>query len=149
MRLIVTLFVLLLAGCSATSKAPNTADASLSDTMEIIRSAAAAAPQGVTGDYVLFVKATGSQGPAVYLNTEMDYRDQRSVTIALDPSVVGELTEQYGQAPQDFFLNKSIAVAGEAKRAKIYFYSRGKRTNKYYFQTHIRVLNAKQIKVVD
>ncbi|WP_276328890.1 hypothetical protein [Shewanella japonica] len=39
-------------------------------------------------------------------------------------------------------------IKGQAKRQKIEFYSKGKRTDKYYYQTHILVKGLSQIEVI-
>lgn len=117
--------------------------------MDIIRGAAELAPNGLEGQYVLRIKAVGSQGSYVYLNTEHDYRDQRAVTVTLLPEVVNQLTTKYGLTPQEFFVDKSISVEGEARRTRVDFISQGKRTDKYYYQTHIRVTDMSQINVVN
>ena len=117
--------------------------------MEIIKSAAGSAPDGVEGEYVLKIKAAGKQGPFVYLNTEFDYRDQRSVTVAIHPSLVPLFVEKYGATPQEYFINKSVSVFGQAKRIRINFGLQGKPSGKYYYQTHIRVMDIAQIKVLD
>lgn len=85
---------------------------------------------------------------AVYLNTELDYRDRRSITIALHPKVIAAFTKKCGISPKVYFLNKNIEVTGKAKQIKVWFFSNGKRTEKYYFQTHIRVKSLNQIKVL-
>lgn len=118
-------------------------------TITVIEQAAEAAPEGVPGKFSLNIKATGTQNDYVYLNTESDYRDQRSLTIALHPSIISELSAKYQQHPETFFVGKRILVEGEAKRAKIRFYSKGKPTDKYYYQTHIKVTDTKQIEIVD
>lgn len=149
MKILFATLVLLLAGCSATQSENSTSTTfTYSDTMDIIRSAAESAPHAVEGEYILNIKATGSQGAFVYLNTELDYRDQRSVTVAIHPRAVRAFIDKYGSAPQDYFLDKSIAVSGQAKRIKINFNSQGKPTGKYYYQTHIRIKDVKQIQVL-
>ena len=149
MKLVLIAFFLILAGCSSTqSSVSQDITSGYSDTMEIIRSAAESAPNGVQGEYVLYIKAAGSQGPFVYLNTEEDYRDQRSVTVALHPSIIPQFIAKYGSKPQDYFINRSISVVGQAKRVRINFNSQGKPTDKYYYQTHIRVMDISQIKVI-
>ena len=149
MKILFATLVLLLAGCSATQSENSTSTTfTYSDTMDIIRSAAESAPHAVEGEYILYIKATGSQGAFVYLNTELDYRDQRSVTVAIHPRAVKAIIDKYGSAPQDYFLDKSIAVSGQAKRIKINFNSQGKPTGKYYYQTHIRIKDVSQIQVL-
>lgn len=85
----------------------------------------------------------------MYLNTETDYRDRRSITISIQPNVVAELQSKYGQPADTFFIDKIIEVTGEAKRVTIDFMSRGRATNKYYYQTHIAVSSIKQLRVIE
>ena len=106
------------------------------------------APNGVKGTFTFQIKASGIQKGKVFLNTELDYRDRRAVTISLTPQIALELTNKYGLSPYTYFLDKTITVTGEAKRVKIDFISKGRRTNKYYFQTHINVSSVEQIKVL-
>ena len=146
MKNVVLAFIFLLAGCTSTTSHTTSA---FSDTMEIIKAAADSAPKGVPGQYTLQIVATGSQGQYVYLNTEKDYRDQRAVTVALHPKVISQLSAKYGMPPQEYFLNKAIVVNGKAQRVKIAFLSDGKPTGKYYYQTHVRVMDISQLKVVD
>lgn len=121
-----------------------------SDTMEIIRSAAEAAPHKVEGEYILKIKAVGKQGPFIFLNTELDYRDQRAVTIALHPQVISLFEEKYGRSLKEYFIDKSVKVLGEAQRIKINFMSRsGKPSGKYYYQTHIMVSDIGQLEVLN
>ena len=146
MKLLFLTFVLVISGCSTTSlQSP----ISYSDSIEVIRTAAESAPNGVEGLYTLKIKAVGSQGPYFYLNTELDYRDQRAVTVALHPSTIEQFTAKYGTSPQDYFVDKSIRVEGQAKRVRINFISQGKKTEKYYYQTHIRVTDVSQIEVIN
>lgn len=146
MKSAVIVFIFILAGCTSTP--PQTAS-TFSNTMDIIKAAADSAPHGVPGEYTLKIVATGSQGKFVYLNTEKDYRDQRAVTVALHPSVISQLSAKYGMPPQDYFIDKKIVINGEAKRVKIAFISQGKVTNKYYYQTHIRLMDISQLMVLD
>jgi hypothetical protein len=135
--------VLFLAGCASTNNiVVNT------DTMRLIEKTAEVAPKGVDGEFVLTVKAAGEQGKVVYQNTELDYRDRRNITVVLSPQFVGYINEQYGVTPQEYFLNKKIQVKGTAKQVKIGFFSNGKPTEKYYYQTHIRVRSPNQIEVL-
>lgn len=151
MRLVVLVLVLMLAGCSVTRNQPSTGQfVSASDTMDIIRNAAESAPKGVKGEYLLSIKGTGKQGPVVYLNTELDYRDQRNVTVALHPNIIPQLKSQYGVTPEAFFTGKTILVKGHAQRVRIDFLdATQKPSEKYYFQTHIRISNIAQIEIID
>ncbi|MGJ8680301.1 hypothetical protein [Paraglaciecola sp.] len=145
MRFLIVIFSIgLFAGSSTTSGLKT------SDTMQIIRSAADSAPDGVQGIYSLTIQATGSQkgDRRIFLNTELDYRDQRNITIALSDKTIRELISETQQSPMDFFKGKTIQVIGEAQRTKIYFVTMGRRTSKYYYQTHIKVTDASQITVL-
>ena len=147
MKYLLIITVLFISACSTTPEVvsnPNTADI-----MNVIALSEENAPNGVKGTFKLPIKASGAQGKVVYLNTEQDYRDRRNITVALHPKLIGELVETYGTSPDAYFINKTIEVTGEAKRAKIHFFSKGKYTDKYYFQTHIRVDSLNQIKVLN
>lgn len=137
--------ILALAGCTSTTSNTTTP---FSDTMEIIKAAAESAPKGVSGQYTLQIVATGSQGQYIYLNTEKDYRDQRAITVALHPKIIAQLSAKYGMSPQEYFVDKTIVVNGKAQRVKIAFLSEGKPTGKYYYQTHIRLMDISQLEVV-
>ena len=143
---VVLAFIFVLAGCTST---PSHTTSTLSDTMAIIKAAADAAPNGVAGQYTLRIVAAGSQGRYVYLNTEKDYRDQRALTVALHPRVISQLTAKYGMSPQEYFVDKTIVVNGKAQRLKVALLAWGKRTGKYYYQTHIPLMDISQLKVVD
>ncbi|WP_100642901.1 hypothetical protein [Alteromonas facilis] len=149
MKTILFACVLLLSGCVSTTANVTQQPALYSDTMDIIRDAAESAPLGVEGSYTLKIKASGNQGKQIFLNTELDYRDQRNVTIALHPRVVSLLMAKYGESPENYFVDKSITVTGQAQRIKIGFFNEQRKpTGKYYYQTHIRIVNADQIKVI-
>lgn len=145
MKNVVLALIFVLAGCASTTSHTT---CTYSDTMEIIKAAAESAPKGVPGQYTLQIVATGSQGEYVYLNTEKDYRDQRAITVALHPKVIAQLSAKYGMPPQEFFVDKTVVVNGRAQRVKIEFLSEGKPTGKYYYQTHIRLTDISQLRVM-
>jgi hypothetical protein len=135
-----------LSACTATPEVtPNSVS---TDVMRLIEQTEVNAPEGVKGTFIFSIKASGIERKVVYLNTELDYRDRRSITVALHPKTIAAFTKKYGSSPEAYFINKNIEVTGEAKQMKILFVSDGKRTEKYYFQTHIRVKSINQIKVV-
>lgn len=142
LKYIILLLALLLGACSSTS------NVNIANTMNLIALAEEKAPNGVTGSFTFLIKATGTRRGEVYLNSESDYRDRRSVTIAVVPEIVSEFTHTYGSPPDEFFLGKTIEVTGEAKRVKINFFANGRPTNKYYFQTHVNVTSIDQINVL-
>ena len=111
MKIVLLSIVLVLAGCAAKQPVSSLkTDIVHSDTMEIIRSAAESAPSGVQGEFILEIKAAGNQGPFIYLNSELDYRDQRAVTIAIHPRVTPLFIQRYSVPPQEYFVGKTIAV---------------------------------------
>lgn len=112
---------------------------------EAIVLAAEAAPQGVEGVFAITVRAVGSQGDRVYLNSELDYRDPRCLTIALTPSAAAELRETLGPDLRAALIGREIRVRGRAERKTIHFTAGGIPTGKYYFQTHVDVDAAAQI----
>src|SRR5690606_32596351 len=103
---------------------------------------AAAAPRtGVTGVFVMTVKATGRTNK-LHLNSEADYRDPRNLSIAVMPRATEDL-EAILQAPAEVALEgKRILVSGTARRTRIDFVVGGKPSGKYYYQTHVRVTDA-------
>lgn len=145
MKLAAVVMLALLSGCAAMQ---GSAERTQASTMDIIAAAAAAAPEGVVGEYPLSIQAAGTDGRAVYLNTELDYRDQRNITIAMSPAVAAALAGADAASAQQYFVGKKLLVKGQARRMKIDFMSQGKPTGLYYYQTHIRVKNPEQIKLL-
>jgi len=93
------------------------------------------------------VQSTGTQGDRSFLNSEMDYRDQRNLTVALTRRAAEELWERIGADPMVALKGRNILVTGSAVRTKIYFFAQGVMTDKYYYQTHVNVSNANQVVV--
>lgn len=87
----------LLAGCAGVQPQQEaTSPAAWISPEEAVHLAAKAAPEGVPGIFALRVQATGTQSGRFYLNSELDYRDQRNLTIALGPQVAVQLAERLG-----------------------------------------------------
>jgi hypothetical protein len=114
---------------------------------EAVMAAASAAPQGIAGTFALTVRGVGTQDGRFYLNSQPDYRDQRNLTIDIDPSVERTLESRLGASPLCYFAGRSIIVTGVAQRVKIFFISDGQFTDKYYYQTHVRVSYPEQIRL--
>jgi len=148
MKNIFIALALLLSGCADSLLVTTDTISATTDTMRVIEQAAEAAPYGVTGNFSLTIKAAAKPGEIVYLNTELDYRDRRCITIALSPEIASHIEQQYGVTAQEYYLGKKIQVNGTAKQVKIWFFERGKRTDKYYYQTHIQIMRPKQIEVL-
>ena len=110
--------------------------------------AANAAPRGVPGTFGMIVKRAEMVGPRLFLNSEDDYRDQRNLSIAIQPQALPVLRQRLGGDLRAALVGRDIRVKGVARRTRIDFFNNGKRTGKYYFQTHVSVGSSAQIEVV-
>ena len=108
---------------------------------------AAEMPSGVGGVLEMVVRATGRQGPFLYLNSETDYRDPRKLSIVVTPSEERALAERLGRPVENAVLGKVIAVRGVAKKTKIDFLAKGRPTGKYYYQTHLSLRSARDLTI--
>jgi len=151
LRILGLLLVSFVTGCASTSNIPvNNNTATHMTAMQAIEKAANNPKHGVRGTFGLKVKASGGKRKAIFLNSELDYRDPRSITIAIFPNVVNKFIKLYGKSPDEYFKNKNILVTGVAKKVKIALMCNGKwNKNEYYYQTHIGVGSVEQIKVVN
>jgi hypothetical protein len=114
---------------------------------EAIQRAAEAAPTGVPGIFAMHVQATGTQDGCAYLNSELDYRDQRNLTVAISPNAAKAMAAKLGASPLDYYKGKVILVHGSAYRTKIRITVDHRYTGKYYYQTHVRVMDPAQVEV--
>ena len=138
------LFSLILSGCSNyAKKSEQTITPS-----QAIEYSAASAPDSYKGIFEMNVKAGNLRERMIFLNSELDYRDQRNLTVVIRPNVAIELTKKYGEDPLKHLLNKRIVVKGEAERMKIWMFYKTKKLNKYYYQTHVFVNSADQISIL-
>ncbi|MES2693648.1 MAG: hypothetical protein V4773_09255 [Verrucomicrobiota bacterium] len=105
----------------------------------------AAAEGPLTGTFLMEVKATGRQDQQLYLNSETDYRDQRCLTISIPQDVADEFRAKLAGDPATLLKGRKIRVSGTAERVRIWFFAGGVKTDKYYFQTHVKIAAASQI----
>lgn len=112
-----------------------------------IQAAAAAEGRGVPGIYAIDVVATGRDRGRVYLNSELDYRDPRTLTLVVRPAAAQALAQRFGAPPDEALKTRRVVVVGWATREKIVFSAGGQPTDKYYYQTHVEVWNADQVVV--
>lgn len=146
-RILSLVFIGALSGCASTTKIEDISK--YISPMQAIEKAAEAAPKGIKGFFELHVKASGKPRKVVFLNSELDYRDPRNISIAIHPKVIESFKEKYGEVPDVYLMDKKIIVYGEARKVKISFGCNGeKNENKYYYQTHIRVGSLSQIHIV-
>jgi hypothetical protein len=142
-------FMVVLASLSIAAAGPAQEPARMGP-REAIVVAADAAPRVVPGVFAMRVAATGRIGPRVYLNSEADYRDQRNLTIAIEPWAARQLARRYRGAPERALRGHAIEVRGAAHRQRIDFIVDFRRpTGLYYYQTHVTVTDPDQIRIVD
>ncbi len=132
----------LLAGC-ATASAPTT---DLTPVQAVL--GAAERPEGVTGTFRLEVRGAGRQDDFLFLDSEADYRDQRCLVITLPKRVALDLQRQVGGDPAVVMKGKTIRVTGTAERVKIVFVANAVMTDKYYYQTQVRLSDVSQLVIV-
>lgn len=116
--------------------------------IEAIHLAAESAPIGINGVFKLKVLETARVNKTIYLNSQNDYRDQRNVSVSIPPITAAKFKQLHGSNPDVYLKGKDIVVNGEAKRIKIWFTCDGHRTDKYYYQTQIKITFVGQIKVI-
>lgn len=114
-----------------------------------IMAAAKAGPDGVSGTFKMVVRNVGPQDGGFYLNSELDYRDQRNLTVAMSEETGRSLEKRIGASSDNALIGRKIFVRGTARRVKIVFTVNGQPTVKYYYQTHILVTDPVQIAVRD
>lgn len=131
----------------ATTPATQPGSELISPVQAVIR-AADAAPVGVRGTFDLVVRRVGRQDGNIYLDSEMDYRDQRNLVIAVHPIAARKLHDKFGRDVDEALMGKHINVFGEARRTKIVFYAGNRISDKYYYQTHVDVWDSGQIVVL-
>jgi len=148
MRLLpVTAFVLLTA-CQTSPPAPHLADGQVLAPALAVMAAADAAPRGHPGRFGFIVRRADMVGPRLFLNSYPDYRDQRNLSVVIEPSILADVRARYGADLRRAFLGRSILVDGEARRTRIDFTVDGRPSGKYYFQTHVAVSNPAQLRIV-
>ena len=141
---LLTSIIIILGGC--TSNSVDTNSKTGMSALDAIKLSEEVGPKNARGIFSLSIKAFGSKKQYVYLNTELDYRDRKSVAVVLLPEFQEAFLKKYGVNAESMLMGKDITVNSFAKRMKIYFFKDGKPTEKYYFQTHIPVKHLKQIR---
>jgi hypothetical protein len=138
------LFGSMLAACASSTKAPD--DSYLSPETAVIK-AAEAAPNGFHGSFVFEIKGVGSSGGLTYLNSQRDYRDQRSLNVALSPFAAVAFADEIG-AVDEGLIGKTVRVTGEARQTRIFLQCDGQPTSVYYYQTQLFVSDLSQIELI-
>lgn len=114
---------------------------------EAVQWAAASRPYGKSGAFSLRVQSISTRGELTFLNSELDQRDTRNLSIALPANVVQKLETQYGPL-STAFIGKSISVNGVAKQIPVTLMRDGERTVTFYLQTEVRASDPKKIQFV-
>jgi hypothetical protein len=134
------LVVLSLAGCT---------DYPHADLMDVIAEASRRAPLPVPGEFEFEVQNTGMDNGWLYLNSERDYRDPRNVSIALSPDQQDALSRRFSADLPSYFKGKRVLADGVAKRVRIEFFCGEASSIGYYYQTHIRVAEPQDVRLLD
>jgi hypothetical protein len=103
---------------------------------------------GVRGVFRLVVRGGGRQNGWLYINSEADYRDQRCLTVAFPPDLEHQLSENLRADPIVALTGKTIRVNGVARRTTIGLFANGQQTDKYYYQTQVRIDDLSQMTVL-
>ena len=115
---------------------------------EAIFGAAGEPRTGLSGTFAMTVRTVG-RGGAVYLNSEADYRDQRNLTVRLEPPAAAGLEARLGEPLEEALRGRKIVVVDAiARRTRIDFLIDGQPSGEYYYQTHVRVPDASQLHVL-
>ncbi len=117
--------------------------------MVAVLAAAEAGSRGVPGIFALTVAGAGKDGKGVvYLNSEEDYRDPRSLNLRISGEAAAAWRDLHREDPQAL-KGRSITVVGYARRVRIDFTAGDLPSGKYYYQTHVDVSEPWQIMVGD
>lgn len=149
MRVLMFCGLLGLAGCQTAMPNAGHFRANAISPAAAVIAAAEAAPRGVPGRFGFVVAATAMVGPRLFLNSHRDYRDQRNLSVAIEPLALRTLRQKLGADPVEALRNRAIEVDGVARRTRIDFTSEGRPTGKYYYQTHVAVTDSDQITILD
>src|SRR5437763_17132117 len=80
--------------------------------VQAVESAIRAGPLGVRGTFAMLVRGAGHAHGHVFLNSEVDYRDPRNLSIDIDVRATKRLERQLGSPPDKFYNGQSIEVPG-------------------------------------
>jgi hypothetical protein len=103
---------------------------------------------GVAGMFEMPVVEVGQQNGLFYLNSEDDYRDRNCLTVAMTPAAMQAFigTVDLDQVRKRL-QKRRIVVRGVAQQVRINFSSDGRPSGKYYYQVHVRVGEASQVRL--
>lgn len=146
MRILFCAGLFALAACQTVGVRPDTRQV-IAPALAVM-AAADAAPAGFPGTFGFEVMRAEFAGPRLFLNSYPDYRDQRNLSVAIEGRAVPMFRRIYGDHLTSTFMSRRIEVTGLARRQRIDFTVNGRPSGKYYFQTHVRVTDPAQIRIV-
>lgn len=118
--------------------------------LEAIVGAAAAVEEGITGTFKISVQASGADSRSGFLNSELDFRDQRCLTVEIPGALMQPLADVVGANPLTYYRGKTIEIDGIAKRVTIRVRDQnGDPTSVYYFQTQVALTDISKIRLVE
>lgn len=133
-----------LATTAAAQDRPEFVEPRVYSAAETVQAVAEAPTRGLQGQFAFIVRGGGHDAARVFLNSEADYRDAGTLTVALDGPVAAALAGQLGGPPEQRLIGRTIVVQGVARRVRIDILA----TGRFYPQTHIPVSQAQDIHVV-
>ena len=130
------------------SSRPEYVDPRVYSATEAARALSETEISALPGQFAFVVKGGGRDAERVFLNSDVDYRDAGTLTVAVAGPALAALTQQLDGPPERRLIGRTILATGVARRARIDLLENGRATGRYYFQTHVTVEQAGQIHVI-
>jgi len=116
---------------------------------EAVMRAASTAPAAFLAKTAFTVRAQGQDHGLVFLNSELDYRDPRNISLVLSPRVQAQLRYRDGDDFARRLVGRNIMAIAAFKRVRIDFTVDGRPSGKYYYQTHARIRDIDDLRIVE
>ena len=117
---------------------------------EAIGAAAMAGRKGVAGQWTIKVRTVGrASGGRLHLNSSDNYRDPSNLSVSIDKWAARWVLERNGAKRDADLIGRTVIVTGFARKVPIVFTEDGRRTGKFYFQTHVDVTDQSKVRFVD
>ncbi|GBR00096.1 hypothetical protein AA0229_1212 [Gluconobacter cerinus NRIC 0229] len=110
--------------------------------------AAAADPTGVVGKFEMTVQRVGRQNNMVYLDSADNYRDPKTLIIAIHESTVNDLLQGTSQTAEQYFMHRHVQASGLAKRVLIGRLKADGTIGSTYYQTQVFIGGVEDIKIL-
>ncbi|GBR23532.1 hypothetical protein [Gluconobacter japonicus] len=118
-------------------------------TPETAISAVHADPSGVVGKFRMTVRRVGWSDGSMYLDSAQDYRDPKTLVVAIRGAMAKDLLRNTSQSAEQYFMNRTILVSGIAQRVPVFWLNDdGTPTGKYYFQTQVFTGDSEDLKIL-